>query len=165
MSKEFKQNIQQYISKTRWAILATVNKDSIPVQRVMGSFALDGLAVYFSTSKAADKVKQIEHNGWVSFYFQHEGQDLDTFKNVALIGIAREVKNGKDFDRGVELLSARNPRFKARVERGELAEIAVFRIEPKEVKYLDYANGRGKAAIQTIILEEPLVDSRPAVSA
>jgi hypothetical protein len=49
-------------------------------------------------------------------------------------------------------LGARNPRFKARAERGELADTAIYLIHTSEIKYLDYARGTGPAAIQEIKL-------------
>ncbi len=151
MSKELHQKIHDYIAATRWATLATVRDGTKPVLRAMGSFVPDnGLNVYYSTAKTADKVKDVEKNGWVNFFFQHEGQELQTFKNVALIGIAHEVKEGEEHKKAVDLLSARNPRFKARVEKGELKDIGIFKIEPKEIKYLDYAKGFGKAGIEVL---------------
>ncbi len=56
MSKELRQTIQEYISGTRWATLATVRPDGAPVLRAMGSFALDGLDIVFSTPKATAKL-------------------------------------------------------------------------------------------------------------
>jgi len=149
MSKELRQTIQEYISGTRWATLATVRPDGAPVLRAMGSFALDGLDIVFSTPKATAKVAHIEKNNQVNFFFQHEGQELSAFKNVAVIGRASEVKD-EDRKKAIDLLSARNPRFKARAEKGELGDTAIFKIVPKEIKYLDYAKGFGAAGIQVL---------------
>ena len=152
MSQELKQKITDYISQTRWAILATVREDRAPVLRAMGSFAPDGVDVYFSTPKATAKVKQIEQNQWVNFFFQHEGQDLPTFKNVAVIGKASEVIEGAELKKAIGLLSARNPRFKARAEKGDLQDTGIFKIKSKEIKYLDFAKGFGKEAVQELDL-------------
>ena len=152
MSQELKQRITEYISQTRWATLATVREDKAPVLRAMGSFAPDGVDVYFSTPKAAAKVKQIEQNQWVNFFFQHEGQELPTFKNVAVIGKASEVKESAELKKAIDLLSARNPRFKERAEKGELKDTSIFKIKSKEIKYLDFAKGFGKEGIQELVL-------------
>jgi uncharacterized pyridoxamine 5'-phosphate oxidase family protein len=149
---ELQQTVNEYIKQTRWATLATVREDGAPVLRVMGSFAPDGVNVFFSTRRTAAKIRHLAKNPIVNFFFQHENQQLETFKNVALIGRAEEVTDGANYRRAVELLSARNPRFKARVERGELADTALFLIHTAEIKYLNYANGIGAAAIQEIIL-------------
>ena len=152
MSQELKQKITDYISQTRWAILGTVREDQAPVLRAMGSFAPDGVDIFFSTPKAAGKVRQIAKNQWVNFFFQHEGQELPTFKNVAVIGQASEVKDAVELKKAVGLLSARNPRFKERAEKGELKDTAIFKIKSKEIKYLDFAKGFGKEGIQELVL-------------
>ena len=118
----------------------------------MGSFAPDGLDVFFSTPKATGKVKQLEKNQSVNFFFQHEGQELPTFKNVALIGKAAPVRDEQEHQRAVALLSARNPRFKERAEKGELKDTLIYKIKAKEIKYLDFALGFGKEGIQEIAL-------------
>jgi hypothetical protein len=56
----------------------------------------------------------------------------------------------EDRKRAIDLLSARNPRFKARAEKGELGDTAIFKIVPKEIKYLDYSKGFGAAGIQVL---------------
>lgn len=141
-----------YIAKTRLAILATVRGDQAPVVRTIGSFAQDGLNIYFSTGKETAKVKQIEGNKVVSLFFQQEGQEIGTFKNVALIGEAEKVREGNELTKAVELLGNRNPRFKARIEKGELEKVAIFKVQPKEVKYLDFSKGHGEDALQEIVL-------------
>jgi pyridoxine/pyridoxamine 5'-phosphate oxidase len=149
-SVELQHVVHEYISQTRWATLTTVREDGAPVSRVMGSFAADGVNLFFSTRKVAAKVRHIAKNPLVNFYFQHENQEAATFKNVAVIGRAEEV-TGVDYHRAVQLLSARNLRFKARAERGELSDTALYFIHTTEIKYLDYSNGVGPAAVQELI--------------
>ncbi len=149
---ELQQTVHEYIKQTQWATLATVREDGAPVLRVMGSFAPDGVNVFFSTPRKAAKARHIAKNNLVNFFFQHENQKLETFKNVAIIGRAEEVTEGPDYQKAVELLSARNPRFKARVERGELKDTALYLIHTKEIKYLNYANGPGPAGVQEVVL-------------
>jgi uncharacterized pyridoxamine 5'-phosphate oxidase family protein len=148
---ELQHTVHEYINQTRWATLTTVREDGAPVSRAMGSFAPDGVNLYFSTPKSAGKVRHIAANPLVNFFFQHENQELATFKNVAVIGRAEEA-TGVEYHRAVQLLSARNLRFKARAERGELKDTALYLIRTTEIKYLNYANGAGPAAIQEIKL-------------
>ncbi|MDR1191094.1 MAG: pyridoxamine 5'-phosphate oxidase family protein [Verrucomicrobiales bacterium] len=153
MSTEIKTNIINYIAATRWVSLATVRDDGAPVVRAIGGFANDGLTVYFSTPKTAAKVEQIQRHPLVTLFFQHEGQELPAFKNAALIGSAAILSPGADYDRAVRLLSERNPRFKERAAKGDLADdTALVKVTPKEVKFLDFAKGFGPAALQEIIL-------------
>ncbi len=146
------QVVPDYINQTQWATLATVREDGAPVLRVMGSFAPDGINVIFSTRKAAAKSRHIASNNLVNFFFQHENQKLEAFKNVAIIGRAEELTDGPEYQKAVELLSARNPRFKTRVERGELTDTGIYIIRTTEVKYLDYSFGAGPTAVREIIL-------------
>ena len=145
------QTAVEYIKQTRWATLTTVREDGAPVSRAMGSFAPDGVNLVFSTRRTAAKVRHLKANPHVNFFFQHENQDLATFKNVAVIGVAEELTGG-EYERAVALLSARNPRFKLRAERGELADTGIYLVKTKEIKYLDYTTGIGAAAIQEVIL-------------
>jgi uncharacterized pyridoxamine 5'-phosphate oxidase family protein len=149
---EQQQIILEYIKQTKWATLTTVREDGAPVSRAMGSFAPDGWNIFFSTPKKAGKVRHIAGNNLVNFFFQHENQELATFKNVAVIGRAEEVTGEAEYQRAVQLLSARSPRFKTRAERGELKETALYLVRITEIKYLDYTRGIGPAAVQEIIL-------------
>lgn len=150
MSAELKKTIIEYISKTKWGTLASVREDNAPVLRAMGSFALDGLDIVFSTPINTGKVKDIARNSLVNFFFQHEGQDLATFKNAAVIGHASEIKDAAELKKAIDLLSARNPRFKARAEKGDLKDTAIYKVKTTEVKYLDFAKGFGKEGIQEL---------------
>jgi uncharacterized protein YhbP (UPF0306 family) len=148
---ELQDAVHEYINQTRWATLTTVREDGAPVSRAMGSFAAEGVNLFFSTPKSAGKVRHIAGNPLVNFFFQHENQELATFRNVAVIGRAEEL-TGAEYDRAVQLLSARNLCFKTRAERGELKDTALYLIRTTEIKYLNYANGIGPAAVQEIIL-------------
>ena len=152
MSKELRKTIHDYIANTRWATLATVREDQAPVLRAMGSFAPDELDVYFSTPFNTGKTNHLAKNDWVNFFFQHEGQELAAFKNVALIGKASEVKDPGELKKAIDLLSARNPRFKERAAKGDLKDTAIYKVKTKEVKSLDFAKGFGKEGIQELVL-------------
>jgi len=144
--------VKNYISKTRFIELSTVNSEGRPEIRTLGSFTNDGLTVYFSTGKNSAKARQINENPWVAVLFQHENQELPAYKNVTLYGKAAVLESPEEFDLGVKLLSARNPRFRERAEKGQLGETVIFKIEAENVKYLDFASGSGPAAIKEIKL-------------
>jgi nitroimidazol reductase NimA-like FMN-containing flavoprotein (pyridoxamine 5'-phosphate oxidase superfamily) len=150
--KPLEKTIVDYINQTKWATLATVRADNAPVLRVMGSFAIEGLHLFFSTRIQTAKVEQIELNPLVSFYFQHEGQDLLAFRNVTVIGPASRLESGPELNDAIKLLSDRNPRFKARIESEEGKDTAVYKIRIKEIKYLDYSLGKGKDAVRELFL-------------
>lgn len=145
-------NVKEYIGKTKWVILSTVAQDNAPAVRTLGSVVNDNLNIYFSTGKNTAKVAQIESNPFVALLFQHEGQELAAFINVTYTGKAKRVSSEQELAKAIELLSKRSPRFKERAEKGQLGETAIFRVEPVCIKYLDYSQGIGPAAVQEIIL-------------
>jgi len=141
--KQLKDEVLDYVTKSQFAVLNYVRADKAPVSRAMGSFVPSGLDLYFSSKKEAAKVKEIATNKRVSFFFEHENQELSAWKNVLFIGDAELVEGGAELDKAVELLSARNPRFKERVAKGELPQTAIFRVKTREIEYLDRTKGQG----------------------
>jgi len=152
MSTELKQTITEYIGKTRVSALATVRADGAPVIRAIGGFAPDGLEVYFSTAKASAKAGHIGGDAPVSFYFQHDNQEIAAFKYVSLVGRAQEIKAEQERQKAIGILSARSPRFKARAEKGALQDTVIYRVSPSEIKYLDFAKGVGPEGVQILKL-------------
>ncbi|HBC91672.1 MAG TPA: pyridoxamine 5'-phosphate oxidase family protein [Pelotomaculum sp.] len=145
-------NVKEYIGKTKWVILSTVTQENLPALRTLGSIVNDDLNIYFSTGKNTAKVAQIESNPFVTLLFQHEGQELATFINVTYTGKAEKVSSEQELAKAIALLSNRSPRFKERAEKGQLDETAIFKVEPVRIKYLDYSQGIGPAAVQEIVL-------------
>jgi len=151
MSDQGNEDILEYIAATRFGVLNYVRSDLAPVSRVMGSFAGSGFDIFFSTGRQNAKVGEIALNKRVSFYFQHDNQAPETWKSVLVIGDARLLgKDDDGFETAVSALSAKSPRFRERVEKGELASAAVYRLVAKEVQYLDRTAGYGAPRIVTI---------------
>ncbi len=148
MSDENKKKAAEYIGKTKLAVLATAGANGIPYVRTLASFANDGLKVYFSTNKRSAKVEQIQSNPQVTLLFQHEGQEIITFKNVSITGIAEKVCCGNELDSAVKLLGDKNLKFKERAEKNDLEDTLIFKVEPKLLKYLDFSRGIGPAAAE-----------------
>ncbi|MGB9080803.1 MAG: pyridoxamine 5'-phosphate oxidase family protein [Desulfuromonadaceae bacterium] len=138
--------ILKYIQDSKFALLTYVRDDLTPVTRAIGSFAPDGEDLYFSTGKESSKVREIEKNRRVSFYFEHDNQTPDSWKSVLLIGDAKQVSAGSsDYDKGLERLGARSPRFRERIAKGDLGGAAIYRISTRELEYLDRSKGNGPA--------------------
>ncbi len=136
-------DVVDYITTTRFAVLGYVREDRTPLLRSMGSFALSGFNLYFSSGKEAPKVREIEKNPQVSFFFEHDNQNLETWKSVLISGRAKLLISGTEYDNAIELLGDRNPRFRERVAKGELVNTAIFKIKTEEIEYLDYSKGFG----------------------
>ncbi len=145
-----RQQVPQYLNDTRFIILSTVGPANTPATRALGSFAADGLTVYFSTGKTSDKVGQIAANPNVSILFQHEQQEVKDFANVEIRGVAEVLATEEERAKAIRLISIRNPRFKERAEKGELGGNAFLRVTPKQVKVVDFSKGHGPAAVSSI---------------
>ncbi|MBI1921034.1 MAG: pyridoxamine 5'-phosphate oxidase family protein [Geobacter sp.] len=144
-------HLSQYLNKTRFITLSTV-KNGNPALRTMAAFAAEGISPVFSTHRDTDKVRQIEENPHVSILFQHENQHLRTFVNITISGIARRVDDRDDQERIIALIGARNLRYQERAARGELIEHLFYRVEPVEIKILDFARSPSPQGVQLVRL-------------
>jgi len=149
-----KSEITDYASTARFANLAYIRHDGLPVQRTLGSFALAGFDIIFSTKKDAAKVRDISENNKVSFYFEHDGQQLPLWKSALFIGEAHKVDEARELDWAVGILSDRNPRFKDRIAKGELPNIQLFKVNTRDIEYIDYSKGAGHVEKFTLSIEE-----------
>lgn len=141
--------ISEYLNKTRLIVLATVC-DGRPVLRTMAAFAADGISPVFSTHKDTDKVWQIDANPHVSILFEHEHQSLRTFVNITISGIARRVDRQQERERIITLIGTRNLRYHERELRGELIEQILYRVDPHEIKVIDFRKSPSPEGIQKI---------------
>jgi len=151
---KIRQEIIDYIGATQWAELATVRIDGTPVVRTIGAFALDngGTSIYFATLPKAEKTRHIEDNNRVSFFFQHEGQQLNEFRNAEVIGSAARISDGAKLDRAVRLVAERSPFVREHIEKNRVQTFGFYEVTASEIKFLDYRKGIGPQALETIIL-------------
>jgi pyridoxamine 5'-phosphate oxidase len=136
-----KEKINEYLNKTKYFVLATTDTKNVPVLRSIGHFAAEGLITYFSTGKDSAKTTQINNNPWVSAFFQHEDQPLPTFVNVAVTGRATLISSEEELRKAIGIIGERNADFREQAEKGQLENNAFYRIDPKEVKVLDFSKG------------------------
>ncbi|HEY6008648.1 MAG TPA: pyridoxamine 5'-phosphate oxidase family protein [Geobacteraceae bacterium] len=141
--------IAEYLGKTRFIVLATVN-DGRPAVRTIAAFAADGLAPVFSTHKDTDKVRQLTENPHVSILFEHENQNLRSFVNITISGIARRVESELERERVIALIGARNLRYQERAARGDLVEQVFYRVEPHELTILDFKKSPSPQGVERI---------------
>ncbi len=145
----------EYISNTKYLILATVGTRDFPGLRTLLSFANDGFHIYFSTGSSTEKVREIAANPAVKLLFQHEGQELGTYQNVTVSGYAAPLEpDSAEYQKAVHLISDRNPSFKARVEQGQLDGNTLFRVHPHKVKLLDFRKGTSPQAEEELAIYE-----------
>jgi nitroimidazol reductase NimA-like FMN-containing flavoprotein (pyridoxamine 5'-phosphate oxidase superfamily) len=143
MSHPLQDSIAPYVQGIPFGVLAYVRGDQTPIQRSLGSFALDGADVFFSTRAEAAKVQDLLARPRASFFLEADGQQLAEWKNILFQGRAEPVEDSQELAHGVALLSARNPRFKERISQNGLAGTRIFRLRTDAVELLDYAKGFG----------------------
>jgi nitroimidazol reductase NimA-like FMN-containing flavoprotein (pyridoxamine 5'-phosphate oxidase superfamily) len=145
-----KQEIEKYLNDTKLLVLATVNGSNAAALRVLGAFGVDGYTFYFSTKASSSKVNHITHNPKVTGLFQHENQEGSKFINVSIQGNSIQLSSKTDIDKAVDVIAARSPKFKERVEKNGLENNLVYRVDPKEVKILDRRIGNGPESISVL---------------
>ena len=138
-------NVEELTSHVRFASLATISDDG-PVIRSLGSWAIRGTTLYFSTSRSSAKVAQVAKDARVSVQLLAEGQELTTLRNFVLNGHAKLLE-GDERDVAINAISARNTRFKERAAKGQLGDSAIYAVKAKQVKVLDFSKGLGAAAL------------------
>lgn len=148
-----KNYLGEYLTNTKYIVLATVDSESAPALRTLGSFVVgDGYKTYFSTNKETAKVEQIEKNQNVSVLFQHENQELSSYYNVEIKGKAKKITEEAELNKVIELLGNKNPRFKERIAKNGLGSTMIFSIDPVQLKVVDFKKGSGGNRIEVIRL-------------
>jgi pyridoxamine 5'-phosphate oxidase len=148
-----KSEIQTYIVDSKYALLTYVRSDLSPISRTIGSYSPDGEDLFFSTSKESAKVKEIEKNKRVSFFFEHDNQAPESWKSLLLIGDAEPLSVGStDYEKAVERLGAKSPRFRERIAKGDLDSAIIYKVKTSELEYLDRSKGNGK--LQKIVVSQ-----------
>lgn len=137
--------ISKYLGSSKTAVLATIDSDNIPNIRTIGGFGVEGITVYFATTKGSSKVEQIKNNNKVSLLFEHENQVIPNFVNVEIKGIAEEVKDKDKFEEGFKYISKRRPQLKITEETH-----SIYKVVPKEIKVLDFSKEKAEDKIQKI---------------
>jgi len=143
MSTPWNDTIAPYLKDIPFGVLAYVRGDQTPIQRSLGSFAVHGADVFFSTRAETAKVSDLKERPRASFFLEADGQELAAWKNILFLGKAEQVQDETDLAQAVALLSARNPRFKERIERNGLAGTNIFRLRTDAIELIDYGKGFG----------------------
>ncbi len=127
------QAMRRRINEVMVARLATISPDGRP-HIVPITFAPDDDAFYFAIDfkpkKTADlqRLRNIEANPAVSVLVDHYEHDWTTLWWVRVDGSARIVIDGAQFERGMELLTARYAQYRSERPAGPVVAIAIERM-------------------------------------
>jgi nitroimidazol reductase NimA-like FMN-containing flavoprotein (pyridoxamine 5'-phosphate oxidase superfamily) len=158
-SQQILQNALDYIKETRFAQLNYIRQDGTPVTRTLGSVAVDGKDIFFSTRSIAKKTSALKIHPKVSLFFEKDAQEPSKWKNVLVSGTAEAVTIPSDKLRAVQLLSSRNQRLiplrdallNGVLDSQELRDTTLFKITSNELQFLDRETQTGQTV--TIALE------------
>ena len=137
MSEVIEKSIK-YVEQSKVRLLITVDENKVPFVRPIGAFSNEGANIYFLTAKETEKVKHINLNPTVTFYFENEGQAYESFKSVAISGEASEVTENDELSRAIEAISVRYPLIKEKVANGEFENSSIYVVKAKFIKLADY---------------------------
>ena len=143
MTQNWKDSILPYTQGIPFGVLAYVRGDGTPLQRSLGSFVVHGADIFFSTRTEAAKVQDLQDRPRASFFLEAAGQQVAEWKNILFLGRTEKVQDPSGQAEGIALLSARNPRFKERIEKNGLEGTTIFRLRTDAIEFIDYARGFG----------------------
>lgn len=156
-NQEVKLSISEYVQDVTLGVLAYVREDLTPMQRTFGAFAVNGNDILLATQKRAAKVAEITAHPRVSFFLEKKNQELRDWKSALYVGVAAPITGDEELRLAVELISARSAFVKAALEREGLNNFVLFRLQTREVEWLDYTKGFGH--VDRVFIEEGASDS------
>jgi general stress protein 26 len=106
-----KEQIEEYLKKTKKILLSTVTEENKPDIRILGAIATDGVKLYFSTKENSRKTAQIEANSNVAVYFEAPDQKFPDYINATFYGKARKVTCEKEIEKALALIKENLPHF------------------------------------------------------
>jgi nitroimidazol reductase NimA-like FMN-containing flavoprotein (pyridoxamine 5'-phosphate oxidase superfamily) len=142
-NKAILQAVDQYTNETPLGVLSYLRSDHVPVQRTFGAFAKVGNDILLTTQKDAAKVAALHEHPLVSFFVEKKDQSSDVWKSALFIGSVQEITDKAEFDKTVEIISARNEFIRQRVLDGGASSFTFFRLTTSEIEWLDYEQGHG----------------------
>ncbi len=141
MNDEQRDQILSIIENVNDMTIATIREDGFP-QATTVSFVSDGLKIYFGTSTASQKAKNIEKDEKVSITLDCPYDNWNDIRSLSAAGRAVAVNDQEEINKVWTLMHKKFPQAADFEVSGEVA-VAVFRIDPVIFSLLDYSRGFG----------------------
>ena len=142
---DFRQRIIDFISSVEYSELITV-VNNVPHIRPM-VYVNQGLKIYMATRKGAAKVQQIIANPHVSVIIIKSFKENENTKEAIIEGLASRVTEETERKWVFESFRHKPLTFQEWAERGNPDDYEVIKIEPRLIKYFDYALGDSEPLI------------------
>jgi len=139
MTPKMRKKILDLMKIHQLMTIATVRPDGYP-QATTVTYANDGLNLYFSCDGASQKVRNIGRNRKVSLAIDRDSEDWNTIQGLSLGGTAQVVKDRKEFQRALRLMTKKYPQM-AELGEEDMKGMAIVKVTPKVFSVLDYTQG------------------------
>ena len=142
--------ILQLLDAHRIMSLATLRPDGWPQATTVG-YLNQGLTLYFMCGRDSQKARNLAADNRVSLTIDRDTPDPMAITGLSMAARAHAVTE-PDAIRSVlfDLLPTKYPEYTAMMGGLDLADVAVFRVEPWIVTILDYSKGFGHTDTVTI---------------
>ncbi|NND90093.1 MAG: pyridoxamine 5'-phosphate oxidase family protein [Granulosicoccus sp.] len=141
MKKNEMAAVIELIEKEADMTIATVRPDGYP-QATTVSYVNDGLTLYFGTSSSSQKAMNLAGSSKVSLTINRPYRFWKDITGVSMGGDASRVTDAEEFRQVGQLLYEKYPQIPNFAD-SESEEVALFRIEPRFISFLDYRKGFG----------------------
>ena len=141
MEDSFKRKILELLDQHRIMTVATLRPDGWPQATTVG-YANDGLTLYFLCGSASQKAQNLARDGRVSLTVDHDTPDPMAITGLSMAADAEGVDDPAEIAKFFDLMGRKYPEYLA-LPKPKLEEIRVFRLKPKVISVLDYAEEFG----------------------
>jgi general stress protein 26 len=133
--------VLQILEKTSDLTIATIREDGYP-QATTVSYVSDGLKIYFGTSPASQKARNLARCDKVSVTVNKAYETWDDIQSLSIGGLAHRVTDPAELGKAGQLMLAKFPQV-AKYAPPDASGLAIFRVTMQVVSILDYAKGFG----------------------
>ena len=132
--EDLKDEIIQYLSKSKFITLATANKDGDPLSHTV-AYINKGPDVYFSTSKKSRKIKNLSKNPKIAYSLYDPVDHLDEIRSLQVEGEATLISDKKVSE---NVLNQLKKKFPFMTDIPIDSDNVIVKITPKTCFYSDY---------------------------
>jgi uncharacterized pyridoxamine 5'-phosphate oxidase family protein len=148
MDETIRSKILDIIASQSDMTIATVREDGFP-QATMVSYANEGLTLYFGTAASSQKAHNIAKNNRVSVVINHPYQDWMHIRGLSMGAIAERISDPNETARVGRFFLSKFPQVVNYLPSHE-TQLAMFRVIPKVISVLDYAQGFGHTDLVSV---------------
>ncbi len=149
MDQALKEQIISIVDDIDDMTIATIREDGFP-QATTVSYMNDGLAIYFGTSSDSQKAMNIAKCDKVSLTINRPYEDWGEIVGLSMGGKASRVTDPEEFESVVQLMFQKFPQIPNYAPTDSSVELAIFRIDPIVISFLDYRQGFGHTELLSV---------------